>query len=94
MTITVNPDVTPPDLGGSLRAVRASDEVALSWASVPEAYSYSLFRAIVKTTWPAAPLVEDLPTLTTSRLDVPVPPNELLYFYRIAGASCSGLEGP
>ena len=92
--VMVDPDILPPPLGNSLRAVRTGFDVALEWVTVPEARSFSIFRANQKDPWPATPWVENLLLPTTLLPDVPVPPNDPLYFYRAVGASCSGVEGP
>ena len=43
--VTVDPDLVPPDLASTLRAVRRDVEVLLSWATVPEARTY-FYRAV------------------------------------------------
>ena len=90
VTVDVIADDLPPDLGNRLLAVRTDDNVDLAWVLVPEAYSYALFRGTQKGVW-GAPLDEGF-TATTYRLP-DVPPPESLYFYRVAGESCSGAEG-
>ena len=91
MPVTVFPDVVPNDLGNTLRAIRSTLNVDLSWVSVVNARTYSLYRGVTKGVWPP-PLLPGLTATTETLPDVAGPPN--LYFYRVAGASCSGMEGP
>lgn len=90
--LVVDVDIVPGDLGNSLRAVRQSSDVSMSWASLPEARSYALHRALAKGSWPGPAWLSLLPTTVATLNDVPAPPS--LYFYRVAGESCSGREGP
>lgn len=89
--ITVIADARPSDLGNSLRSIRAGGDIPMSWASVPEARTYSLYRALSKGIWPP-PIASMLGTTTHRVADVASPPD--LYYYRVVGVSCSGLEGP
>jgi len=90
--VAVDPDITPPDLGNTLRMVRETGDVAMSWASVSEARTYTLHRGTAKGSWPPLPVLEGITGLTATLPDVPEPPS--LYYYQVAGASCSGSEGP
>ncbi|MFC2171066.1 hypothetical protein ACFLU6_00365 [Acidobacteriota bacterium] len=92
MLVEIVPDIEPPDLGNTLFAVRSNQDVELSWAAVIEAYTYTLHRNTLKGVWPATPFMPGLMGTFISIPDVPGPPP--LYFYRSAGASCSGKEGP
>lgn len=94
IVVTVVSDVTPPTLGNALYAVRRGADVELSWGSLPEASTYSVYRSLVKDIWPPLPSLEDLLGATVSLPDIVVPPNDPQYFYRASGASCSGVEGP
>jgi hypothetical protein len=54
------------------------------------AHSYNLYRGTSKGNWP-----DPLPPFSSNSVslpDLPGPPE--LYFYRVAGVSCSGMEGP
>jgi len=74
-----------------LRAIRLGASIAMSWASEANAATYALYPGTAKGSWPP-PLVEDLPDLTSSQPDVPTPLR--LCYYRVAEASCTGVEGP
>jgi len=51
-----------------------------------------VFRGTDKGVWSPIPWRSDLPTTTDTLPDVPEPPPR--YYYRVAGASCGGFEGP
>lgn len=89
--VGVDPDLVPGDLGNTLRSVRRGDTLAISWAFAPSARTYSLYRGTDRGAWPPAVSTGILGTTATLE-DLPAPPS--LYFYRVAGASCSGKEGP
>jgi hypothetical protein len=90
--VTVSPDVTPGDLGNTLRAVRNVGDVQMAWAGVAEAATYTLHRSDDRTGWPSPPPLSGLPAPSATLPDVPPPP--ALWLYRAAGVSCSGAEGP
>ena len=90
VTITVVSDLPPPDLGNTLLAFRSSTNVELLWQTVPEAKSHSLCRSITKGVW-VLPFLEEIAGTTQTLPDVSDADS---YFYRVAGASCSGVEGP
>ena len=90
--IQVDPDQTPPDLGNTLLGVRDTVDVDLVWQPSLVASTYLIYRGTDKRTWPPAPQVSGLTAPMDSLPDVPGPAD--LYFYRVAGASCSGQEGP
>ena len=93
VTVAVYPDVVPADLGNTLQAVKSGlDGVALSWGGVPAAATYTVNRGTAKGVWPTPALRPGLAGTTTTFADLTPPPE--LYFYRVAGASCSGVEGP
>ncbi|MFC2173790.1 hypothetical protein ACFLU6_14355 [Acidobacteriota bacterium] len=92
VAVTVDPDITPPDLGNTLRAVRGGTELEISWASVSEARTYTLHRSEAKGVWPSPPFLQGIIPTSVILPDIPHPPD--LYFYRAAGASCSGKQGP
>ena len=92
VTVTVEPDVVPGDLGNTVRAVKAVGSVLLSWASAPNAASYTLHRGTVKGAWPSPPYRSGLAATTDLTRDLAAPPP--LYYYRVSGASCSGIDGP
>ena len=71
--------------------MRSGSNVALAWRSDPSAATCALHRGVVKGVWPP-PLVTGLALPADTLPDVPTPPT--LYFYRAAGTSCSGTEGP
>ena len=89
--VMVQPDAVPADIGNTVRGVRSDIDVAMSWASAVYARTYNLYQGTTKGSWPPA-LRTDLVSVTHSLTDVPQPPS--LYFYRVTGASCSGMEGP
>jgi len=89
--VIVEPDLVPPDIGNTIRAIRSTSNVAMSWVSVVNARTYHLYRGTAKEVWPP-PLLPVLTATTETLPDVPGPPD--LYFYRVTGASCSGMEGP
>ncbi len=60
--------------------------------AVPEAASYTLHRGTVKGVWSAPPFRPGLTGTTKILSDVAPPP--ALYFYRVAGVNCAGVEGP
>ena len=91
--VSVVREVVPSDLGNTLRAIRNNLEVAMSWSSTLGARTYNLYRqALDKKIWPLLPHSTDMSATTTRLPDVPTPPK--LYFYRVAGVSCLGVEGP
>ena len=91
--VIVEPDLVPPDIGNTVRAVRSTLNVAMSWVGVVNARTYNLYRGITKEVWPLLPLRSGLTSVTETLPDVPGPPD--LYFYRVTGVSCSGIfEGP
>ena len=63
----------------------------LTWGAVIEAATYTLHRHTEKEVWPPPPFREGLTTTTERLADVASPPR---IFYRVAGASCWGTEGP
>ena len=85
-------DILPPDLGNTLLGIRSILDVVLSWTPVAEAFTYTVYRGIEKDQWQAPPILSGFPDFTVALPDVPGPP--FLYYYRVAGASCSGREGP
>jgi len=89
--VTVDPGIRPPDLKNVVRAVKAGLDVELTWAAVPEAETYKLYRGIEKGVWP--PAIRE--GLSGTRETLPdVSPTTARYFYRVSGVSCSDLEGP
>ena len=55
------------------------------------ASSFNLYRGTAKGAWPP-PVTTGFTTPMTSRAELAGPP--ALYFYRVTGVSCAGLEGP
>ena len=51
-----------------------------------------LYRTEVDSLLPGTVELIDIPSETVSIADVPEPPK--LYFYRVSGVSCGGLDGP
>ena len=93
VTITVVSATLPPDLGNSVRAVKTGgDNLSLGWGSVREASTYTLHRGTDKRVWPSPPFRPGVTGTTETLPDVPSPPD--LYFYRVAGVNCAGVEGP
>jgi hypothetical protein len=91
--VEVFPATLPPDLGNSVRVVKTGvNDLSLSWASVPEASTYTLHRGTQKGLWVSPPFRPDLTGTTETLPDVPSPPSR--YFYRLAGVNCAGVEGP
>jgi hypothetical protein len=91
-TVTVDPGTRPPDVRNALKHVKRSIDVVESWSALVEAKTYSVYRGTAKGTWPAPALRTLLPSPTNTERDVLPPP--VLYFYRVVGVSCGGLEGP
>lgn len=87
-----DPTLPPSDLGNGLRGLKAGADVVLSWTGVTEAQTYTLHRGTDKGAWPVPPFLEGLTATTESLPDVARPPDR--YFYRVAGVTCTGLEGP
>jgi hypothetical protein len=83
---------TPGDLGNTLRAVHSPADVLLTWGFDPLARSYTLHRGTAKGAWQSPAFLPGLPLPAAAVPDLLPPPT--LYFYRAAGASCSGNEGP
>ena len=90
--IEVRPDVIPSDIGNALRAVKLLPNMIVAWRAVPEAATYTLHRGTVKGVWPAPPFRPGITGTTQILPDVVTPPE--LYFYRVAGVNCAGVEGP
>ena len=90
--VIVEPALVPPDIGNALRAVKLLPSMIVAWRAVPEAASYTLHRGTVKGVWPAPPFRTGLTGTTETLSDVAPPPE--LYFYRVAGVNCAGVEGP
>ena len=86
----VEPDLVPPDIGNTIRAVEIGLDVVMSWSSAVNARTYNLYRGTRKESWPP-PLLTNLTAITETLPDVPSPDS---FFYRVTGASCSGMEGP
>ncbi len=89
----IDPDLVPPTLGNTLRAVKSGVAVVATWGSDPLARSYDLYRSSDRRTWPGPVFRTGLPLPARSEPDVPGLPGAL-YCYRAVGASCSGREGP
>ena len=93
VAVAVFPDVVPADLGNTLQAVKSGPaNVVLSWNGVANAATYNVNRGTAKGVWPTPAFRPGLAGTTTTFADLAPPPD--LYFYRVAGASCSGVEGP
>ena len=92
VVVTVEPGPAPPDLGNSVRAIRSGAVLTLSWPSVAGAVTNTIHRGEDKGVWPSPPFRKGLTGTAESLADVPSPPDR--YFYRVAGVSCSGAEGP
>ncbi|MFC2173225.1 hypothetical protein ACFLU6_11430 [Acidobacteriota bacterium] len=90
--IGVIPDIEPADIGNTVRAVRLGKRLEISWAGVPGAQTYALYRDTCKGRILAYPYREDLDQTSIVLPDVPGPP--YLYLYLLTGVSCSGIEGP
>ena len=90
--LEIKPAVVPPDLGNSLRAIKVGINVVIAWPAVFEAATYTLHRGTVKGVWPAPPFRPGITGTTETLPDVPAPPE--LFFYRVAGVNCAGVEGP
>ena len=82
----------PADRGNTLMAARLADDVVLGWAEDIVASSYTLHRGTEKGVWPSPSFLPGLLVPAATLPDVPAPP--ALYFYRAAGVSCTGLQGP
>ena len=90
--VEVKPAIVPPDLGNTLRAIKVGPNVLIAWPAVFEAVSYTLHRGTVKGVWPVPPFRQGIAGTTESLADIAPPPE--LYFYRVAGVNCAGVEGP
>ena len=90
--IEVKPGVIPSDIGNALRAVKLLPNMIVAWRAVPEAATYTLHRGTVKGVWPAPPFRPGITGTTETLSDVDPPP--ALFFYRVAGVNCAGVEGP
>ncbi len=90
--VEVKPVVVPSDIGNALRVVKLLPNMIVAWRAVPEAASYTLHRGTLKGVWPAPPFRPGLSGTTETLSDVGPPPE--LYFYRVAGVNCAGVEGP
>ena len=90
--VEIKPAVVPPDLGNRLRAIKSGPNVVLAWPAVVEADTYTIHRGTVKGVWPPTPFRPGISGTTETLPDVAPPPP--LYFYRVAGVNCAGVEGP
>ena len=90
--VEVRPGVIPSDIGNAIRIVKLLPNMIIAWRAVPEAASYTLHRGTVKGVWPAPPFRPELTGTTETLSDIAPPP--ALYFYRVAGVNCAGVEGP
>ena len=86
-------DGIPEDIGNTLFGIRNSLNVVLSWSGPNGGVaSYTLHRGTEKGVWPSPPFMPGLAAPSATLPDVQA--LELLYFYRVAGANCAGVEGP
>ncbi|OHB17458.1 MAG: hypothetical protein A2749_01555 [Parcubacteria group bacterium RIFCSPHIGHO2_01_FULL_45_26] len=81
----------PADSGNTLKGVKVGPDLVFTWAGDSFSVGYNLYREVVKgflgTLW------RSFPNPTANLIgEISFPP--YLYYYRVTGISCAGLEGP